>query len=172
MMITKKEFSNYCGSPDYHADMHLSGYKSRSPKLEIYREIKASLGGEHSSKHSGNEVVIHSNCNNKLDDPINALLNELHQLELWGANFGMTVTKEGYYLIDPAFGTHNALSYHFVSTHWKHHQVWHPGDPGCIRRQYDKGISQYFYVKEEYNIREWGAMDKHISDQDDGEDQK
>jgi hypothetical protein len=187
IMITKKEFTSYCGSLDYHSDMHLSGYKKRAPKLVIDDELtetefiptapklvvvddklKAPFGGEHSNKRSGGITLIRSNYdatklendNSKLDDP--------HVEDLWGADLGHDYCKDkkkkkGYLIGAHAFGTHNAMSYVIMTSDVD----W---GPGSYMNTIDY-ISQFYSVKEE-DIHEWGVLDKLISDQDDGEYQE
>jgi hypothetical protein len=89
-----------------------------------------------------------------------AFLAELNLLELWGADVGNDYLKDrtkkkGYLLGDPEFGTHNASDFDW--------------DPGSYNNTIDY-ISKFHDFKEIDNIREWGAMEKLISDWDDGED--
>jgi hypothetical protein len=231
IMITKKEFTSYCGSLDYHSDMHLSGYKKRAPKLVVFEtESAATFVGEHSNKHSDYKVFIQSNLGttkyvkdtSKFDDatkgkdyeatgmsqlmvynkfgdngkggiaPVIYKWTHRHMiydvkhdgwhksfivaggrktvgnpLELWGADAGKDYPKykmkmKGCIICGPEFGTHNALSYVNLTSEVD----W---DPGSYHNMVDD-IYKFYGVKEVDNIREWGAMEKLISDWDDGED--
>jgi hypothetical protein len=174
MMITQKEFTNYCGSLDYHTDIRLTGYKKRAPNLVyddeptvqefiptapklpvVDDELAAPFGGEHPTNHFGDNVFIRSNSDNtELDDPTVE--------DLWGADLGHDYCKDKKkkkgYLIG---ATHNAMSYDIMTSDVD----W---GPGSYMNTIDY-ISQFYNVKEE-DIHEWGALDKLLRDQDDGED--
>jgi hypothetical protein len=195
MMMTKMEFMNYCGSQDYHTDMQLSGYKKRAPKLVtddgpmaqefiptapvlvvVDDEIMAPSAEKHSSKHLVDKVFIqsHSDTTNLVDDLVAGCrltdpATMSNHLEIWGADVGndylKNKTKKKSCIIPvPAFDINNAPSYANLASEVD----W---DPGSYHNMIDD-IYKFYGVKEVDNIREWGAMDKLNSDQDDGEDQE
>jgi hypothetical protein len=179
MMVTKKEFYRYLGTWDYHVDLR-SRFETAAPALVIDDEptaqefiptapklvvvddeITAPSAGKHSSKHSGDKVIIQSNDDTtKLDDGATTLDNDNSKLDdpnvadLWGVDVGNDYLKDktkkkGYITGDPAFGACMTSDFDW--------------DPGSYHNLIDD-------IKEVDNIREWGATVKLISDWDDGED--
>jgi hypothetical protein len=176
MMLNKQEFTSYCGSLDYHTDMHLSGYKKRAPKLVVIEDDHTvPFEGEHSTKISIDKVFIGSTFGTttqlddgttKLDDDATTLDNDNSKLDnpnvadLWGVDVGNDYLKDktkkkGYITGDPAFGACMTSDFDW--------------DPGSYHNMIDD-IYKFYGVKEVDNIREWGAMEKLISEWDDGED--
>jgi hypothetical protein len=113
MMMTRTEFTNYCGSLDYHTDMHLSGYKKRAPQVVIDDEltdikfiptapklvvvddeIMAPFAGEHSSKHIVDKVITQSYSDITTLDNDDSQLYHPNVVDLWGVDVGNDYHKD------------------------------------------------------------------------------
>jgi hypothetical protein len=145
-MITKEEFTYFLGSQYYHTDTYLSLFIPRAPKSDVYCELTAPLGGEYFNENGiikfnddftklNDDTTESNDGNSKLENPKAVDTNKLD-------NAVVEKDLTMFWIYDK----NNPAE--IVSKQWMHHQVWHPGDPGCIHRQDDKDIDKYFYVKE------------------------